>query len=242
VKQEIFQKIFEFLRFKGIFEKNLGKIVMKRFIFISTLVLGFALSIFAQNGKSPCPSIDVSSGGVAKPGEPAVFTAEVKNAINLSALVYEWTVSHGQIVSGAGTPTITVDTTGTGGFSITATVVIKGLPENCENTRSETNGGDLKPNATLVDEFGRLPDDELKVRLDEMYLKVGKDPNLQGYIINYGTDREIAAREKQIWKVTYFRKYDPSRVTIVRGGANPNGKGVFSKVWIVPPGADNPQP
>jgi len=31
-------------------------------------------------------------------------------------------------------------------------------------------------------------------------------------------------------------------VTVVRGGANPQGAGVWTKVWIVPPGADNPNP
>ena len=70
---------------------------------------------------------------------------------------------------------------------------------------------------------------------------LGSEPNSQGYIINYGTDKEIAAREKQITKAINFRKYDSSRVTVVNGGANPNGAGVNTKVFVVPPGAANPQ-
>lgn len=94
----------------------------------------------------------------------------------------------------------------------------------------------------MIDEFGKLPADEVKARVDALYITLGNNPNAQGYIINYGTDKEVAAREKQIRDAISFRKYDPSRVTMVRGGANPNGAGVWTKFWIVPPGADNPNP
>ncbi len=127
-------------------------------------------------------------------------------------------------------------------MGLTATVEIKGLPKNCRNNFSETVNYDPLPSSLLLDEFGKLPNGEVKARMDAVYVKLGAEPNSQGYIINYGTDGEIALREKQIQRTIAFRKYDASRVTNVRGGANPNGTGVLTKIYIVPPGAKNPQP
>jgi hypothetical protein len=192
-----------------------------------------------------CPTLDVSGGGVVEAGTPMNFTANVSGGTS-GDVTYNWTVTNGTISSGQGTPSISVDTTGlANGTNIQATVEIggSGLCADCPRTASETGSVSVRiiP-ARLIDEFGKLPDDEVKARIDALYTALGNEPNAQGYIINYGTDREIAARERQIQKAIAFRKYDPSRVTIVRGGANPNGAGVWTKVWIVPPGAENPTP
>ncbi len=192
-----------------------------------------------------CPTLSVSGGGVVEPGTPMNFTANVSGGTS-GDVTYDWTVTNGTISSGQGTPSITVDTSGlSDGTNITATVNIAGpgLCADCAKQAQET-GSVSRPtvNARLIDEFGPLPDDEVKARIDALYTALGSEPNAQGYIINYGTDREIAARERQIQKAIRFRNYDPSRVTIVRGGANPNGAGVWTKVYVVPPGATNPTP
>ncbi|HUR99816.1 MAG TPA: hypothetical protein VMZ26_17255 [Pyrinomonadaceae bacterium] len=59
------------------------------------------------------------------------------------------------------------------------------------------------------------------------------------YIINYGTNREIAQREKVITDSIKSRNFDRNRITLVRGG--PAG-GPKTVVWKIPPGADNPAP
>ena len=191
-----------------------------------------------------CPTtFDVSGGGVVQPGESMSFTATVSGGSS-SDITYNWTVSAGTITSGQGTPSITVGGTETlAGQNITATVEIggAGLCDNCPRTNSETGSVADKPRARLFDEFGPLVDDDVKARIQNLYVELGNNPSAQGYIINYGTDREIANRERQIRKAISFLKLDPSRVTLVRGGASPNG-GVYTKVWIVPPGADNPTP
>jgi hypothetical protein len=189
-----------------------------------------------------CPTLSVSGGGVVNPGESMSFTANVSGG-TATDITYNWTVSNGTISSGQGTPSITVDTTGLDGQNIQATVTISGsLCEQCVRNGQETGSVSAKPKPRLFDEFGKLPDDEVKARIQNLYVELGNNPSSQGYIINYGTDREITARERQIQKAINFLKLDPSRVTIVRGGANPNGAGVNTRVWIVPPGADNPQP
>ncbi len=187
-----------------------------------------------------CPSLSMSGGGVVAPGEPMYFTANVSGG-TANDISYDWSVSNGTISSGQGTASITVDTTGLSDTNIKATVNISGsLCATCTRTDSETGSVGKKPRPYLFDEFGKLPDDEVKARIQNLYVELGGNPNSQGYIINYGTDKEVAAREKQIQKAINFLKLDGSRVTVVRGGANPNGKGVWTKVWVVPPGADNP--
>lgn len=189
-----------------------------------------------------CADLSVSGGGVVQEGERMSFTASATGAS--CPLNYSWTVSNGTIVGDSNSQSITVDTTGLAdGTNIRAEVTISGdcLCETCNRVASET-GSVTKPGSTLIDEFGKLSNDDVKARIDALYIQLGNNPNAQGYIINYGTDREVAAREKQIRDAINFRKYDPSRVTMVRGGANPNGAGVWTKVFIVPPGADDPTP
>lgn len=190
-----------------------------------------------------CATLDVTGGGVVNPGETMSFTANVSGG-TATDITYNWTVSNGTISGGQGTPSITVDTTGLSDTNITATVEIggNGFCPTCTRTDSETGSVTRIPEARLFDEFGKLPDDEVKARIQNLYVELGNNPNSQGYIINYGTDREITNRERQIRKAIDFLKLDASRVTLVRGGANPNGAGVWTKVWIVPPGANNPQP
>jgi hypothetical protein len=193
-----------------------------------------------------CPTVSVSGGGQVEPGQTMSFTANVSGAAG--DVNYEWTVSNGTISSGQGSPSISVDTTGLAdGTNIEARVNITGsnLCAECHPTASETGGviRRVVP-ARLIDEFGKLPDDEVKIRIENLYRELAADPAARGYIINYGTDKEIANRERQIQKAITFLKLDPSRVTIVRGGsAAPNGQpGVWTKVYVVPSGADNPQP
>lgn len=188
-----------------------------------------------------CGTLSVNSGGNVQPGQELNFTANVSGG-TCAEVNYRWTVSTGEIVGGQNTSAISVRANP--GDNVTATVEISGscLCASCQRTAQDTASVYQKPEAIKIDEFGKLPDDEVKARVDALYIALGNNPNAQGYIINYGTDKEITARERQIRKAIDFRKYDASRVTMVRGGPNPNGAGVWTKFWIVPPGADNPNP
>ena len=218
---------------------------MKHIILVTILALFFSFSVFAQSEKSPCPEIDISidANKIFNPTEPMLFTVKVGDEAKNLVLGYAWTVSQGKIIEGQGTPSIKVDIEKLYDTNITATVEIKGLPENCANVESETGSSYRHySRAILFDEFGKLRDGEVKERLDAFFMRLSEDSNFQGYIIFYGSDKEIAAREKQIRKAIDLLKYDSIRVTLVRGGANPNGTGVWTKAWIVPPGVDNPKP
>jgi hypothetical protein len=51
----------------------------------------------------------------------------------------------------------------------------------------------------------------------------------------------MTAREQLIAKSVTFRNFERPRITIVRGGKIPSGK-VYTKLYRVPPGAENPAP
>jgi PKD-like domain len=217
---------------------------MKQTFFVTLLALIFSFPAFAQNQISFCPKVEVTGGGVVSAGEPMNFTVNLTGSTNIASLEYEWKVSAGTIASGQKTASITVDTTElNGGINITAEVKIKGLSNMCVNTASETGSimqriGCGRP----LDEFGSLSSNEIKARIQSLYVELGNNPEGQGYIINYGTDEEIANRERQIQKAIRFLKLDANHVTIVRGGENPNGAGVWTRIWIIPPGAEFPIP
>jgi hypothetical protein len=95
------------------------------------------------------------------------------------------------------------------------------------------------PKAVKFDEFETAANGYVKMKMDTFYAELNNNPASQGYIINYGTDREIAIRRNQISVSAAWRKFDGSRITIVDGGFR---DGVKSELWMVPPGAENPQP
>jgi hypothetical protein len=170
------------------------------------------------------------------------FTANVSGGSQQS-VTYNWSVSSGTITSGQGTPSITVATDNSmAGGNVTATVDIGGTDPTCGcvTSANETAPVAPKPEAVLVDEFGKLPNDDIRGRLDAFFTELSNNPNNQGYIINYGTDKEITARERLITNHIGFRNFDRSRITLVRGGDT--GEGPKTKLYRIPPGADNPAP
>ncbi|MEQ1764135.1 MAG: hypothetical protein ABL984_13465 [Pyrinomonadaceae bacterium] len=188
-----------------------------------------------------CPTLSISGpSGITNPGDPMTFTLNVSGGTQTS-VTYNWSISAGTITSGQGTPSISVDTTGLAGQSVTATVEIGGTDPTCgcTTTASETGGVAPTPEAPLIDEFGALSNDDIRGRLDLFFAELSNNPNNQGYIINYGTPAQIAAREKLIRNHITFRRFDPSRITLVNGG---EGAGVNTRLYRVPPGANNPTP
>ena len=170
------------------------------------------------------------------------FTANASGG-SQSNVTYNWTVSQGTIVSGQGTPVIEVSTTpDMAGGNVTATVTIGGnlCPTCSDLSRSEVAGIAATQTPIRVDEFGALQRDDIKARIDNFYIQLGNDPSSQGYIINYGSAKDIAAREKAIRDAIRFLRREPSRVTFVRGGDR--GNGIETQLFVVPSGVQAPTP
>jgi hypothetical protein len=191
-----------------------------------------------------CPTISITGpSDVTQPGAVMTFTANASGGSQDTALTYNWTVDQGVIESGQGTPSISVRVPlDMSGGNITATLTMGGFAVtcSCQTTYSERGPVAEKPISREVDRFGPLPNDEVKARVENFYRELANNPNAQGYIITYGTPREIAARRRQITSAITFFKFDPSRVTFVDGGDK--GTGVETRFYIVPPGATPPTP
>jgi hypothetical protein len=191
-----------------------------------------------------CPSLTVTGpAGITQPGGTMTFVANVSGGTQDQVITYNWTVDTGSITSGQGTPSITVAVPpDMKGGNITASVTIGGLDPscNCPNEAHEVAGVAAPPPVQEVDTFGPLSNDDVKARVQNFYVQLANNPNSQGYIINYGTPKQIAARRAQITKAITFLKLDPSRVTFVDGP--PHGAEVETHFYLVPPGATPPTP
>ncbi len=84
------------------------------------------------------------------------------------------------------------------------------------------------------DEVYKLNKNNLKNVTEKFQKELDKEEKLQGYIINYGTAKEIAKHEKIIRDSIAFRRFDASRITIVSGGYNQT-KTIF---YLVPLNAE----
>ena len=187
-----------------------------------------------------CPTISVAGpAGVTERGATMTFTANLSGGSQTNQ-TYNWTVSAGTITAGQNTPSITV-TAPSDATNVTATVEVGGLCESCPKNASETAPVAPTPVPRQVDELGAAKDDDVKARVDNFYIELQNDPSAQGYIVNYGTPKEVKARKAQLVKAIKFLKKDASRVTIVDGPDN-GGAGINTKFWIVPAGATPPTP
>lgn len=199
---------------------------------------------------TPCANVSVSSNGVVKPGEDVVFTANVSRGSG--NFRYDWTVSQGEIIGDRNSATIRVRTTQEmGGTNIVGRVSITDLDRGaacptCGAITGEDTASVDKIVPYLFDTCDAnsnpkcIKPDDIKARVDNYYLELNNNPSATGYIITYGTPKEIARRKQIIEAAIKFRKYDASRVVFVNGGNT--GVGTVTKFWVVPAGATAPQP
>jgi hypothetical protein len=199
----------------------------------------------------PCPyPVNVSAPATANDGDVVTFTADVAYS-GSSALNYTWTVSPAgvRIMSGAGTPTIMVDSTGVGRQPITAILVVDdGSGERvCRQTAqavTNINAIALPPvKSRIYDQFEPPAFDDVKARLDNLAIELQNAPTSQAYIIVYSGRRSrtgqadrLAARAKDY--MTKERGIDSSRLVVINGGYRESD---YFELWLVPQGAEPPQ-
>ncbi|HEU4833761.1 MAG TPA: Ig-like domain-containing protein, partial [Pyrinomonadaceae bacterium] len=137
----------------------------------------------------PCPVVSVSCPSDVEPNAPITFTASISSGAPGATYTYNWSVSAGTISSGQGTSTITVDTNGLGGQSVTATVNIGGADPSCTGTSQSctTSVKVAPPPARKFDEYGNIRFNDEKARLDNYAIQLQNEPGSQGTIIVYGS-------------------------------------------------------
>jgi hypothetical protein len=200
---------------------------------------------------SPCPfPVRISAPGIVSDGELITFTADASYREN-RALNYSWTVtpSSAKVINGAGTPTITVDSTGLAGQRLVATLIVDDGTNDplCRQTVQAATSipprADLSP-AREFDVCCACTFDDQKARLDNLAVELQRDPTAMAYIIAYsGRGSRIGqadflgtrARDYLVMR----RGMDRSRIVIVNGGVRDED---CVELWIVPQGAKPPQP
>ena len=190
----------------------------------------------------PCPTVTVSCPSDVQENQPITFTANVSGGDTNITPTYNWTVSAGTISSGQGTSTITVDTTGLGGQTVTATVDVGGYDRSCATSASCSTQVIRTAVAKKIDEYGNIRFNDEKARLDNFAIELQNDPTAQGYIVAYGGRRgragEAQARADRAKDyLVNTRGIDPSRIVTVDGGYRED---LTVELWIVPTGAQAP--
>ena len=190
-----------------------------------------------------CPTVQVSCPESVRAGEELSFTAADSGSDADVEPTYNWSVSAGTISSGQGTATIVVDTAGTGGQTITATVDVGNFARECSTSHSCTTS--VVEKSVPATKFGEYIARELKANtamLDEFVLALQNDPTAQGYIIAYGgrTSRAEDAQRAADNATDYtmnVRKMDGARTLSGVGGYREEPT---IELWIAPDGGDPP--
>jgi hypothetical protein len=157
---------------------------------------------------------------------------------------YRWEVSSGTIVSGQGTPAITVDTVGLGAVVVTARVSVGGLSQACP-TEASRSVSILPPGVVCdlaFDQYGDIRFEDEKARLDNFAIQLLNYKGATGYIFAYAGKQtyEGEAAERLLRAKNYLvkvRDMDPARIITIDGGYRQE----FSvSLIIAPPGAAPP--
>ena len=205
------------------------------------VILAAALNASGQDAS--CPEVRVSCSDSVEVGADLEFTADVSGGPSDVTPTFNWTVSAGSIKSGQGTSAIVVDTTGTGGQTITATVDVGGFARECSTSNSCTTSVEGK--AAPAVKFGEYVTRDLsanKAMLDEFVLALLNDPEAQGYIIAYGgktsrpDDAQTAANNATDYTMN-TRKMDGARTLSGVGGYREEPA---IELWIAAPGGAPP--
>lgn len=201
--------------------------------------------------KSPCPfPVNVSAPQQVTDGEIITFNADVDYS-GTANVNYRWKVSPAtaRIMSGANSPTLTVDSTGLGGHRIVATLVAddgSSDPSCAQSAQAVAIVAPLPKKAIVAQEFDECNSctfDDQKARLDNLAVELQSDPSTRAYIIAYGgrmspiSQVEVLMSRAREYLVSQ-RGIDNSRFVIVNGGFRESDS---VELWIVPSGAKPPQ-
>jgi hypothetical protein len=202
--------------------------------------------------KSPCPfPVNISAPAQVTEGEIITYTADVAYSGN-SALNYKWIVSpsSARVISGLGTSTLNVDSTGLGGQRIIATLTAddgSSDPACAQSAQAVSIIAPIKRVAIVAREFdecNKCTFDDQKARLDNLAVELQNDPTTRAYIIAYGGRMSPVGQVDKLMSrardyIVTQRGIDASRLVVVNGGFREEDS---VELWVVPSGASAPQP
>jgi hypothetical protein len=217
---------------------------MSKLIVHTILSLALFAGAFAQtNVPAGCPSISVEGPpGILDQNAPVIFTATIGPEAKNYGPKYTWKVDHGFVVEGQGTLSIKVNITEYTG-SLTGILDVEGLPKGCPSSVSETIAwGCIRPTPKLLSDLSATErlDLETAARIET---QAKNEPNSQLYVvIIFAPNTSKAKQQKQIEfirsRLMHTQQIDPDRITFVTYFH----ERATTRIYLVPPGASNPQP
>ena len=194
--------------------------------------------------KPVCPAIEIVCPTYTGVDQPLTFSSRLAGGVPANANpVYNWTVSAGSIISGQGSDTIKVDTTGLAGQTVRASLSVGGYNLDCA-ADCAVSIPLPKLNSRKFDEFPDISRNDEKARLDNFGIELQNDPTSTAYVIVYpgrsGKRGEVQHHAGRI--VEYLvnsRGLDKSRIVTLVGPAR---DALQVELWLTPQGATPPNP
>ena len=191
-----------------------------------------------------CPAIEIVCPTNVRIDQPLTFSSRYTGGVPANVTpAYNWTVSAGTIISGQGTDTIKVDTTGLGGQTVRASLSMGGYNLEC----SADCGVSIplpKLNSRRFDEFPDISRNDEKARLDNFGIELQQDPTATAYVVVYpgrsskrGEVQHHASRIVEY--LVHSRGLDQRRIVTLVGPAKDQ---LVVELWVTPQGATPPNP
>jgi hypothetical protein len=236
-----------------------GKFMKYRLITLSiAFILACVAAVSAQEAapKATCLStLAVSAPFTINEGDPLTFAVEADNTPPLSLqLNYVWTLNPAfvRVLSGAGTPAITVDTAKLSGKRVAISLLVEGGSKEFPcRVRADTSTAVVasRPPAPPYKfaEFISTGFNRDKEQLERLATFMRNSPEAGAYLIVYGgrssrrgqAERLGASARHYLLKSSVISGIDPKWVIAVNGGYRERDTYEF---WIVPQGAQPPKP
>ena len=197
----------------------------------------------------PCPyPVFISAVEKVNDGDLIMFSAEV-GYTGSRPLNYNWSVTAGTISGGQGTASIRVDSTGLGGQTIVAKVVVDDGSGEAACRVSDQKPVEVIPRkppevkCREFDSFQSVAFDDDKARFDNLTTELQNAPDSQAVIIIYAGRYSRVGQADLLGKrtsdyLTTARQLDSGRFVIVDGGYRETD---YFDIWICPPGAPRPE-
>ena len=191
-----------------------------------------------------CPAIEIVCPTNIAIDQPLTFSSRYTGGVPANVTpAYNWTVSAGTIISGQGTDTIRVDTTGLAGQTVRASLSMGGYNLECS--------GDCGVSIPLpklysrrFDEFPDISRNDEKARLDNFGIELQHDPTATAYVVVYpGRSSKRGEVQHHASRVVEYlvnsRALDQRRIVTLVGPARDQ---LMVELWVTPQGATPPNP
>jgi|KBSMisStandDraft_5_1062788.scaffolds.fasta_scaffold60727_2 hypothetical protein len=217
---------------------------------IGIVILLTSIAVFGQSeSKWACPDITINGPDrIVEPGGIASFKATLDEKGQNYRPKILWTISGsnnvGEIVGGQGTMAIDIKLSNAPAGSLTATISLEGLPNGCVATVSASMSMCGAPQPQLIGEFSSARDPKFDAaKVAEIAVAKEANPNAQMFVLMSSTPNSSAAKKVKLIerlrsKLTKNNRIASDDITI----STYSSSNASLKIYLVPPGADNPQP